>query len=209
MKFIFLFQGLIIGFSIAAPVGPIGLLCINRTLLQGRLTGFISGLGAATAHGIYGCISGFGLTLISDFLIEEQFYLRLIGGIFLYYLGIKTFVVKPVYKNTVASGTTLVNSYLSSFILTLTNPLTILSFAAIFAGTGLTNQTENFNSALVLVLGVFLGSTCWWLILSGSIGLLRKRLDSQLLRLFNRIFGIMILFFGFMVLYQLLIDWPN
>jgi threonine/homoserine/homoserine lactone efflux protein len=209
VKFVLLFQGLIIGFSIAAPIGVIGILCISRTLLQGKLIGFISGLGAATAHGIYGCISGFGLTLISDFFLKEQFYLRLIGGIFLYYFGIKTFVAKPPYKKKHTNSTSLVNSYISSFVITITNPITILSFAAVFTGTRLTNQITNFDSALVFVLGIFLGSTCWWFILSGSIDIFKKKLNSQILQLFNRFSGIMIIFFGFTILYQLLIDWLN
>ena len=209
MEFAFLVQGLIIGFSVAAPIGVVGLLCINRTLMQGSLTGFVSGLGAATAHGIYGCIAGFGLTFISNFLIDEQFYIRLIGGIFLYYLGVKTFVRKPKYEKSTVNGQTLINSYLSSFFVAITNPLTILSFAAIFAGLGIASKTTNSSSAIVLVLGVFIGSASWWLILSGSIGLLRKKLDLKVIRLLNRISGITILFFGFTVLYQLLIDWQS
>ena len=209
MEYIFLLKGLFIGFSVAAPIGVVGLLCINRTLLQGSSIGFVSGLGAATAHGIYGFIAGFGLTFISDFLIEEQFHLRLFGGIYLYYLGIKTFVSKPIYKKPGINSSNLINSYLSSLVVAITNPLTILSFAGVFAGLGLANKTTNYDSAIFLVLGVFLGSACWWFILSGSIGLLRDNLDSQTLRLLNRISGIMILFFGFVLLCQLLINWES
>lgn len=210
MEFTFLIQGFVIGFSVAAPIGVVGLLCINRTLMQGSLSGFVSGLGAATAHSIYGCIAGFGLTFISSFLIDEQFHIRLIGGIFLYYLGIKTFFRKPKYEKLAIDGNTLINSYLSSFFVAITNPLTILSFAAVFAGLGLGSRTTGYNnSSIVIVLGVFSGSTCWWSILSCSVGFFRRRLNSQALRLLNRISGIMILFFGFTVLYQLLIDWSN
>lgn len=208
MEFAFLFQGFLIGLSVAAPIGVMGLLCINRTLVQGRLSGFISGLGAATAHGLYGCIAGFGLTFISDFLIDEQFHIRLIGGIFLYYLGVKTFIRQPRQEKSAIEARTLVNSYLSSFSIAITNPLTILSFAAVFAASGIA-ETNNYGSSTALVFGVFLGSTCWWLVLSCSVGLLRSQFNSQALQLVNRISGIMILFFGFMVLYQLLIDWSN
>ncbi|MGL6341185.1 MAG: LysE family translocator, partial [Waterburya sp.] len=113
MEFVFLFQGMLIGFLVAAPIGVVGLLCINRTLLQGRINGFVSGLGAATAHGIYGSIAGFGLTFITNFLIEEQFYIRLIGGTFLYYLGVKTFVRRSNTKKLEVNSRNLITSYLS------------------------------------------------------------------------------------------------
>ena len=126
---------------------------------------------------------------------------------FLYYLGIKTFISRPVLKGFRVSSSTLISSYISSLFLTITNPLTILSFAAVFVGSGAVNKTTNYNSASILVLGVFLGSACWWLILSGSVGLLRKRLDPQMLRSLNRFSGIILLFAGFMLLNQLLINW--
>lgn len=209
MEYIFLLKGLFIGFSVAAPIGVVGLLCINRTLLQGSSIGFVSGLGAATAHGIYGFIAGFGLTFISDFLIEGQFHLRLFSGIYFYYLGVKTFISRPTYKKQTfrVSSISLINSYLSSLVVAITNPLTILSFAGVFAGLGLANKTTNYDSGVILVLGIFLGSACWWFMLSSSVGLLRHKLDSQTLQLLNRISGIMILFFGFVVLCQLLINW--
>ena len=154
----FLLRGLIIGFSIAAPVGPIGVLCIRRTLAAGRASGLVSGLGAATADAIYGCIAGFGLTFISSILISQQVWLRLIGGVFLCYLGLKTFLARPAQQAALAGGNGLVGAYASTFFLTLTNPMTILSFAAIFAGLGVTSASGNYVSAGVLVLGVFIGS---------------------------------------------------
>ena len=207
MQSSFLVQGWIIGFSVAAPVGVVGLLCINRTLRQGSLVGFISGLGAATAHSVYGSIAGFGLTFISNFLTDEQFYIRLVGGIFMYYLGIKTLLRKPKRGKPSVNSSAFVSSYLSSLFIAITNPLTILTFAALFAGLGLGDKSTNTDSALSLILGVFVGSASWWLILSSSIGLLRKNLNTYALRLLNRISGVMVLFFGFTVLYQLLIDW--
>jgi threonine/homoserine/homoserine lactone efflux protein len=133
----FLFQGILIGLSIAAPVGPIGVLCIRRTLSEGRGTGFVSGLGAATADAIYGCVAGFGLTFISDILVSQQTWFRLVGGLFLCYLGIRNFLARPVERAASVGGQGLAGAYASTFILTLTNPMTILSFAAIFAGTRL------------------------------------------------------------------------
>lgn len=202
MEFVFLFQGILIVFLVAAPIGVVGLLCINRTLLQGRINGFVSGLGAATAHGIYGGIAGFGLTFITNFLIEEQFYIRLIGGIFLYYLGVKTFVRRSNTKKLEVNSKNLIASYLSSLLVTITNPLTIMSFVAMFTGLELRNNSTNYNSAATLVFGVFLGSTVWWLILSSSISLLRKKINSQLLKLINRISGVIILSFGFYIVWS-------
>ena len=191
---------MIIGISIAAPVGPIGLLCIRRTLAQGRVAGIVSGLGAATADAIYGCIAGFGLTFISSILISQQNNLRLIGGAFLCYLGIRTFLSKPAGQVAMVKGSSLIGDYASTFFLTLTNPMTILSFSAIFAGLGLVGAGVNYNSASVLVLGVFIGSSSWWLILSGSVSLFQKKFTSIGMQIVNRISGIIITGFGLFAL---------
>src|SRR5512147_1604480 len=122
------FRGLVVGFSIAAPVGPIGVLCIRRTLANGRISGLVTGLGAATADGMYGCVAGFGLTFISGILIDQQMWLRLFGGLFLCYLGVKTLLSRPAEQEAKAAGTGLLGSYASTFLLTLTNPMTIISF---------------------------------------------------------------------------------
>jgi len=137
---IFLFlQGLILGFSIAAPVGPIGVLCIRRTLADGQAAGFVSGLGAATADAIYGSVAVFGLSGLSAILVGQQAVLRLAGGLFLVYLGARTFLSRPAQAGASAAGSQrrgLTGAYLSTLFLTLTNPITILAFAAIFAGLG-------------------------------------------------------------------------
>lgn len=197
-------QGLIIGFSIAAPVGPIGVLCIRRTLVGGRAIGFLSGLGAATADACYGSIAGFGLTFIASFLLDQQFWFSLIGGAFLCYLGAKTFFSPPAQMAASAKGGGLLGAYSSTFFLTLTNPATILSFAAIFAGLGLANISQNYTTASALVLGVFLGSALWWLLLSGGVSLLRYRLTPDHLSWINRGSGVIITGFGMIVLLSLL-----
>jgi threonine/homoserine/homoserine lactone efflux protein len=200
MYITFLLRGLAIGFSIAAPVGPIGVLCIRRTLAEGWAPGLVSGLGAATADAIYGCIAGFGLAFISNFLVSQQVWLRLIGGVFLCYLGLKTLLAKPAEQASLGSGNGLLGAYASTFLLTLTNPMTIISFAAIFAGLGLAGASGNYGSAGILVLGVFTGSTLWWLILSGGVGLFRARFNPASLRWVNRISGVIILGFGLFAL---------
>jgi len=205
MDLSFLPRGIIIGFSIAAPVGPIAVLCIRRTLAEGRAYGLISGLGAATADAIYGGIAGFGLTFISSILINQQTWLRLIGGVFLCYLGTTSFLSQPAEQATPDKGKSLVGTYASTFFLTLTNPMTILSFAAIFAGVGVVSAGANYVSATVLVFGVFLGSVLWWFILSGIVSLFRAKFKSTWLRWVNRISGIIIFGFGVIVLVSLIL----
>jgi threonine/homoserine/homoserine lactone efflux protein len=200
MDFALFLRGLLIGFSIAAPVGPIGVLCIRRTLADGRASGLMSGLGAATADGMYGCVAGFGLTFISGILIDQQTWLRLFGGLFLCYLGIRTLLSKPAEQEVKVGGTGLLGSYASTFLLTLTNPMTILSFVAIFAGLGLANTSGSYASALILVLGVFLGSAAWWLLLSGGVGLFRDRFNTRAMLWVNRVSGIVITVFGLVAL---------
>ena len=196
----FLLGGIILGFSIAAPVGPIGVLCIRRTLARGRASGLVSGLGAATADAIYGCVAGFGLTFISSFLVNQQTGLRLIGGVFLCYLGLKTLLTKPAEQVTVADGMGLVGAFASTFLLRLLNRMSIISFAAIFAGLGLAGTGGSYLSAGILVLGVFLGSALWWLLLSVGFGLLRDRFNLGGLRWINRISGAVIAGFKLLAL---------
>lgn len=203
MDISFFLKGLIIGFSIAAPVGPIGVLCIRRTLAQGRVCGLVSGLGAATADAVYGCIAGLGLTFISSFLIRQQLWLHLIGGGFICYLGIKTFMSLPAEQAAKAKGSSLVSAYASTFFLTLTNPMTILSFAAVFAGLGVASTSSNYRLAMVLVLGVFIGSALWWLILSGCISLVQTKVTPGRLQWVNRISGVLITMFGAIALLSL------
>ena len=191
-----LLRGLIIGFSIAAPVGPIGVLCIRRTLAGGRRYGLASGLGAASADAVYGMVGGFGLTFVSSFLISQEAALRLVGGLFLAYLGLKTFRAQPAENPAQAQAGGLPGAYLSTFLLTLTNPLTILSFAAIFAGLGVHRAADGYGAALLLVSGVFLGSAAWWLLLSGGVSLLRGALTPARLRWINRLSGAVLLGFG-------------
>lgn len=184
------------GISIAAPVGPIGVLCIRRTLAEGRITGFVSGLGAASADACYGIITAFGLTFISNALLGQQTWLRLFGGAFLIYLGVRTFLSKPATQAANAKGKGLISAYFSTFLLTLTNPMTILSFAAVFTGLGLAGKGGNYASAGMLVLGVFCGSALWWLLLSGGVSLLREKFDPRAMTWVNRISGAIITGFG-------------
>jgi threonine/homoserine/homoserine lactone efflux protein len=193
-------RAFLIGISIAAPVGPIGVLCIRRTLSNGKLAGFLSGMGAATADMVYGAIAAFGLTVLTNLLVKNAFWLQLIGGLFLLYLGIKTFLEKPADRAAQAKQGGYFSMYLSTFFLTITNPITILSFAAIFAGTMI---GRNIGSPLMMVAGVFAGSASWWLALSFGIGLMRDRVNQTHMTWINRISGMIIILFGFFALLNL------
>ncbi|HEY8996212.1 MAG TPA: LysE family transporter [Lacunisphaera sp.] len=184
-------KGLILGFSIAAPVGPIGLLCIQRTLSRGRLYGFVSGLGAATADACYGLVAAFGLSAAISVLLGLRFWLQLAGGVFLLWLGLKILLGSSAPGAPAAPEKTgLTRAFGSVLMLTLANPATILSFFAVFAGLGIDGRS---GSALALVAGVFLGSATWWLLLSFLAGLLRRHLGDGRLRILNVIAGISIL----------------
>jgi threonine/homoserine/homoserine lactone efflux protein len=191
----FLIQGLLIGFSIAAPVGPIGVLCIRRSLTDGARMGLLTGLGAASADAIYGAIAAFGLTAISSLLVEQRFLLGLLGGLFLCYLGIRTFLAKPANEAATAPSAGALMAYGSTLVLTLTNPMTILSFAAVFVGFGI-GSAKDYNAAAVMVAGVFVGSALWWLLLSSVVGLVRTRMTTAALQWVNRSSGVIIVAFG-------------
>jgi threonine/homoserine/homoserine lactone efflux protein len=191
-------KGVTIGFSIAAPVGPIGLLCIRRSLTEGVLPGLMTGLGAATADAVYGCIAGFGLTALSNFLVDQRFLLGLFGGLFLCYLAWRIIRSQPSTQPLEPCQTGLLAAFGTTFLLTLANPLTILSFAAVFAGFGLGSIRggADYAAAWRLVAGVFTGSALWWLLLSGGVSLVRQKLGHSMLRSINWISGVIILCFG-------------
>jgi len=196
----FFLRGLAIGFAIAAPVGAIGLLCIRRTLADGRLAGFVSGLGAATADALYGAVAALGLTAVSTAIVERQALVRLLGGCFLCYLGARTALTSRPTETRAGAARGLASAYVSTFALTLTNPTTILSFAAVFAGMGLGTLARDRRSVLLLVVGVFVGSALWWLLLSGGVGLARRALTAERLCWVNRLSGALLAGFGLLAL---------
>lgn len=191
-------KGLIVGFAIAAPVGPIGILCIQRSLHDGFKVGLMTGLGAALADGSYGLIAGFGLTAVSSMLVTHQAWIRLIGGIFLLYLGVKMLLTPPREKtNNGKPDKSAWHAFATTYFLTLTNPITILSFVAIFAGLGLGSMGADYIHAVLLVIGITLGSAIWWLLLSGGVAfVLHHRITPTTMRAINWLSGIIILAFG-------------
>jgi len=205
MNLEFLYKGLILGFSVAAPVGPIGVLCINRTINKNFAAGFVSGLGAATADLIYGLIAGLGLAAISTFLIDQKMWIQFIGLVFLIYLGIKTIIKKDndiEFKSVVDKG--LLKDYFSTLILTITNPMTVLFFITVYAGLGLSNTINEFHSVMQLIFGIFLGSCIWWLFLSGLSNKLKTRISKKILKRIDLVSGILILFFGISILINMI-----
>ena len=196
-------KGLAFGFLLAATVGPMWILCFRRTIASGALAGFVSGMGIAVADGLYGAIAAFGLTAISGLLLSYSFWVGLVGAAFLVYLGIKALIGAPPAASPEEKATGLVKAFLSTLGLTLTNPPTILAFVAIFAGLGLAS-TADYGAASLIVLGVFLGSAAWWLILSTAAARLRERIGPRLARAINVVSGVSILGFAAWQLAELL-----
>jgi threonine/homoserine/homoserine lactone efflux protein len=207
MLFLFLLKGIAVGIVIAVPVGPVGVLCVRRTIFEGRLFGFISGLGAASADTIFGIVAGFGLTVISDVLLDFQDWLRGAGGLFLVYIGGSALRKRIVrYERPEKSAENLLSAYLSTFALTITNPVTILAFLGIFAGVGFTGEEATLGRAAMLVAGVLLGSLIWWLGISLGAGLFRKSFGERHLTLLNRISGAILTLSGVGLVCSLLYD---
>jgi threonine/homoserine/homoserine lactone efflux protein len=189
-------KGLAFGFILAATVGPMWVLCFRRTIASGVLTGFVSGMGIAVADGLYGAVAAFGLTAVSGFLLEHRFWIGLVGAAFLIFLGVKFLLARPKDLNEEKPDSTgLFAAFLSTLGLTLTNPPTILAFAAIFAGLGLVSSAD-YAAAAWIVLGVFLGSAAWWIILAVAAGRLRGRLGAGVARAINVVSGVSILGFA-------------
>ncbi|MBH0172369.1 LysE family transporter [Fictibacillus sp. 23RED33] len=193
------------GISIAAPVGPIGVLCMQRTLTQGRVVGIVSGLGAACADLIYGLIAGLGLTMVSKFIMSQQSWIQLIGGVFLFYLGLKILSAKATPINGTLRKSSLSSAFFTTFLQTLTNPMTILSFAAIFAGLGIVNTHTSSISSITLIVGLFCGSAGWWLFLTFTVSIMSKRMNQKHMVMINVISGIIIGLFGVVSLIRLMI----
>jgi threonine/homoserine/homoserine lactone efflux protein len=192
------FKGLIIGASVSAPVGPIGLLCINRSLTEGRVRGFVSGLGAATADMLFCVIAGYGFTFVSRFMDEQALLIRLVGAFCLIVLGLRIFVAKPEEKSCAVSGGDLAHIYVSTLFLTLINPITILFFVALFSSLGLSFTQHAHPSLALITLGVFVGAVAWWFLLSGAVSRLHRRLSQKTMRWVNRLSGTIIMVLGFL-----------
>ena len=183
------------GLFIAAPVGPVNVLCISRTLSKGWRSGLVSGFGAATADTLYGCIAGFSITFVIQFLIREEFWIRLCGGILLLLIGVSYYFKQPQSLSLQKQEEQGQSDYVSTFFLNLTNPTTILSFLAILAALG-TKEDRASWLTLLLIVGIFCGSMLWWIVLIGIVYRLRHRIDDRAMMWMNRIAGCAIGCFG-------------
>ncbi len=204
MEIGFFFKGFVIGMLIATPVGPVGALCVQRTFTEGKLHGLISGLGATVADVIFGIIAAFGLTIIYNFLVEQQDWIRLLGGLFICFLGIRIILLEPKKQTDPGKRQNMVWSFLSAFFITLTNPITILTLALMFAGLGLVGQQAQYGSASLMVFGVFIGSSIIWFTLWGISVKFREKFNLSKMAVLNRIAGVMIIIFGIVALFSLI-----
>ena len=195
-------RGMVIGFALAAPVGPVGVLCIKRALVDGRLAAFCAGLGAALADTIFGAVAGLGLTVVSTFLLEHQVIIRLVGGSFLIFVGVRGYGQKEVESEEELSGAGLVKDFLASFMLAISNPATILAAIPVVAAVGAIGLRDT-DSATWLVTGVFSGSALWWLVLSAAAGAVRSRFSPKVLTLLNRISAVLLSVTGTFILTSL------
>ncbi len=187
-------RGVILGIAIAAPVGPIGLLCIRRTLRHGALTGFAAGLGAALGDGLFGALAAFGFHILVDFLTGYQGALRAVGGVVMVAVAVQTLRIRPDEPVRAGEAGPWFSGFMTCVVLTLTNPLTVLGVMALFAGLGLGHQPTNLDAA-TLALGVFAGSALWWLMLSVGVSLIRHRVTDRLFHRLNQ--GTAFALFGF------------
>jgi len=194
---IFLLKGIAVGIVIAVPVGPVGVMCVRRTIFEGKRAGFVSGLGAATADALFGLIAAFGLTFVSDWLIGYHQWLRIAGGFYLLYIGGSALLAKlEARQSSEPNAESALRHFLSTFALTLTNPITILAFLGIFSALGLSGADATFARAAMMVLGVWLGSLLWWLALTFGLGSLFHSFEARHLKWINHASGTILLLSG-------------
>jgi threonine/homoserine/homoserine lactone efflux protein len=189
-------QGIIIGLTLAVPVGPLALICIQRTVTEGRLHGICSGIGVATADSFYAAVTVLGLTVISGLIIAHQYLFRFLAGVVLILIGIRVFLSIPSAISAKTEHETYLKDYLSMVALAIANPLTLIFFLVILPGYGVVIHGTSFLSAAEFVAGVFFGSTVWWVVLCGSIGSVRSRISGENLGRINRVSGLLISCFG-------------
>ena len=206
--FYLVMSGVVMGLIAAVPIGPVNLICIRRTFAFGPLNGFVSGLGAALGDGIFAAITGFGLTWIAQLIEGYAPIIELIGGAMMVWMGYRTFVSPPMPRCADVKpdneGTNLGRAMISTFALTITNPVTLLSFGVMFASLGgLAGGAGSFHDASFVVAGVIGGSAGWWLALTTIIGLFHTRIDEQAMRMINRICGVLVMGCGSAVLIHL------
>jgi threonine/homoserine/homoserine lactone efflux protein len=194
----FLLKGLVVGFLASVPLGPVGVLCIQRTINKGKLSGMFSGMGSATVDAFFALVAALGLTYIINFIEEQQFYIQLIGGVVLIIVGARIFYANPIkqIRRHRRRKNKLIEDFFSVLLLTLSNPVAIFLFVAAFAGIGIVTSKDSSLKSSFIVVGVFLGAMLWWLILTFFVDLFRKRFRLKQLWWINKIAGIIVVVFG-------------
>jgi len=203
----FIIKGLIVGFLASVPLGPVGVLCIQRTINKGRISGIFSGMGAATVDAFFALVAAFGLTFIINFIEEQQFYIQLIGGAVLIFLGIRIFKANPIkqIRRQRKKKNKLIEDYISVLLLTLSNPLAVFLFVAAFAGIGIVGPNDGILKSWLIVLGVFGGAMIWWFTLTFLINVFRKKFRLKQLWWINKIAGLIIIVFGIAAMFSIFI----
>lgn len=193
----FFLKGLLVGIIVSAPMGPIGVLCIQKTVNKGPVLGFLSGLGAATADTFYAILAAFGVTFITNFLTKNQVLFQIVGVLVLLFLGLKMIFNNPIkqyrYNRASSKKTSAVKDYISVFFLTISNPLTIIFFGAAFTMLGLLSNDGTQRNNLFLVAGIFAGASLWWFVLTYVVNIFRKKFRLRNIFMLNRISGIIII----------------
>lgn len=200
----YLYKGLFVGFVIAAPVGPVGIMCIHRTLCQGKIAGYVSGLGAALADTFFGAIAAFGFGYVAAPLIDHNNWLRFGGGVVLCLIGLRSLLTRKLPPPATRDRASLIGDFVSAFLVTLTNPITLISFAAIYAAMNITQLSEDTRWGMALTLGVFIGAALWWLLLTVVAGVFHGRVAERGVLWISRISGGVILGFGILLLISLI-----
>lgn len=202
MEYILFIKGIIVGISTSAPLGPLGILCIQRTINKGIFSGFITGIGAAFADIIYASIAGFGISIIADFHREYQIFIRIIGGVILLIVGIMIFRSNPIKQIRQQNTQNYFGYFISSLFITITNPITIVVFGAVFASLGL-DEVSTMNPIIITLIGIFSGALLWWLSLTITVNIFRNKIRLRNLWWINKITGILVSLFGLAVFLSL------
>ncbi len=196
-----IFKGILVGLSVSVPLGPIGVLCIQRTLNKGYISGIISGTGASFADIIYAVIAGFGITFISDFLIAQQSIIRIVGGLFLIFVGIKIYLSNPIkqIREQRTKGKRYLTDFITSFLVTISNPITILAFGVIFSSFSMIDKSTEPVEISMILASVFAGALLWWMTLISIVSLFKKKIRLRNLFWINKITGVLIVIFAIIV----------
>lgn len=201
----YIIKGIIIGLSVSIPLGPIGILVIQKTLSKGKKSGFVTGLGAAFADFIYAILASLGISFIINSLVEHHIYFQIIGGVFLLYLGYSVFVTNTIKQFRNQNGSSnLIGDFLSTFFLTITNPMALLLFFGVFAGIGFLQEKFDYSSIIYIILGVNIGTVLWWYTLSTLINLFRSKIQLRRLNWINKISGLVIFIFGLVAIFSII-----